>query len=117
LSQGREESAPKMARREGLLAQFLQASSIHGLRYLREAKGTHRLLWSLFVTFQCLAACSLIWQTFNDWRRSPTVTSMENAPVSEVPFPAVTVCAQADTKWRTVAAIAEEADVDDEVTQ
>ena len=34
----------------------------------------------------------LIYDSLNDWAESPTVTSLETFPISELPFPEVTVC-------------------------
>ena len=38
------------------------------------------------------AAGYLIYDSFHDWAESPTVTSIETFPISEVPLPEVTIC-------------------------
>ena len=42
--------------------------------------------------FGFVSAGYLIYNSFHDWAESPTITSVETFPISEVPFPEVTVC-------------------------
>ena len=51
-----------------------------------------KALWALATLMGFMAAGYIIYDSFNDWAESPTVTSMETLPISEVPFPEVTVC-------------------------
>ncbi len=59
-----------------LLKTFLRHSSIHGLRYLTEAKGwVPKLLWMLCIMASCSVAVVMIYCNVSDWENSPTVVS------------------------------------------
>ena len=75
------------------LCEFLESSTIHGLVYISTCKSIlAKGLWICIITLGFGAAGYLIYDSFNDWAESPTVTSVETFPISEVPFPEVTVC-------------------------
>ena len=74
------------------LSEFLESSSIHGLVYIASSRNKlGKISWTVITLLGFVAAGYLIYDSFNDWAESPTVTSMETFPISEVPFPEVTV--------------------------
>ena len=75
------------------ICEFLESSTIHGLVYISTSKTIlAKVLWICIITLGFSTAGYLIYDSFYDWAESPTVTSVETFPISEVPFPEVTVC-------------------------
>ena len=75
------------------LCEFLESSTIHGLVYISTSKSKLvKLLWIIIVSMGFFSAGYIIYDSFYDWAESPFVTSVETIPISEVPFPGVTIC-------------------------
>ena len=75
------------------LCEFLESSTIHGLVYINRSRSKWgKISWTVITLLGFSTAGYLIHDSFNDWAESPTVTSVETFPISEVPFPEVTVC-------------------------
>ena len=75
------------------LYEFLESTTIHGLVYISTCKNRWaRVLWICTIILGFGGAGYLIYDSFNDWAESPTVTSVETFPISDVPFPEVTIC-------------------------
>ena len=72
--------------------EFLEASTIHGLSHIGENSRVVRLLWICVVIAGFTGAGVLIHQSFSSWADSPISTTIETLPISEAPFPLVTVC-------------------------
>ena len=67
------------------LFEFLESSKIHGLVYISTSKSTlAKLLWTVITMVGFGTAGYLIYDSFNDWAESPTVTSVEIFPISEL---------------------------------
>ena len=76
---------------------FLESSTIHGLSYISTTRKTTRCLWMLVVMTGFTGAGLLIYESFNAWKQSPIMTSIETLPISEVTLPKVTVCPPKNT--------------------
>ncbi|PSN50549.1 hypothetical protein C0J52_03497 [Blattella germanica] len=87
----------------GFIFDYCENTTVHGMRYIseRDRHWTERLLW----TFLCIMAFSgtvylsiLIWDRYIT---SPTVSVIEttNFPISNVPFPSVTLCDYNRVHW------------------
>ena len=51
-----------------------------------------RLIWAVVVIVQFCLAAILIVQVIDTWDKNPVVTVTDLKPVSEIDFPAVTIC-------------------------
>ena len=76
--------------------EYASQSSIHGIGYIFDQKlgGLERLLWLIVVAAFLSLATFLTLDTWNQWQEEQVVTTLKNTakPVTEVPFPAVTIC-------------------------
>ena len=77
--------------------EFLESSTIHGLFYISTTKQLARLLWILTVFLGFIAASVMIHQSFANWTGSPVSTTLENHPLSSLPFPRLTICPPTNT--------------------
>ena len=74
------------------LNEFLGQSSIHGLVYISSGNSTcGKITWILAVILSLLIAGYMIQAGLNEAKTNPLSTSIELVPVSEVPFPAITI--------------------------
>ena len=75
---------------------FSERTSIHGIGYVfdRNLNLLDRLLWLVFVLAFLGLATGLTWNTWTQWREEQVVTPLKKTakPVTELPFPAVTIC-------------------------
>ena len=75
---------------------YASQSSIHGIGYIFDHKlGTwERVLWLMVVIAFLILATHLTLDTWTQWQEEQVVTTLKNTakPVTEVPFPAVTIC-------------------------
>jgi hypothetical protein len=92
----------------GILKEFLESSTIHGLIYISTAKvgdrelgfftkefpqtKSEKLLWFFVVCIGFLTAGYLINSSYAEWRESPILTSLSTHPIARLAFPNVTVC-------------------------
>ena len=78
--------------------EFLESSTIHGLVYITTTKHLTRLLWIATVVGGFSVATVMIHQSLLHWAVSPVTTTLENHPLSSLPFPRVTVCPPTNTR-------------------
>ena len=76
---------------------FLESSTIHGLGYISTTKNLVKIFWIGVVISGFTVALFLISNSFSSWAESPISTSIESFPISEAPFPKVSVCPPEDT--------------------
>ena len=76
---------------------FLENSTIHGLIYVSTAKKYSRIFWTLVVLAGFTGASFLIYESFQDWAKSPVTTTVETLPIDQIKFPKVTVCPPENT--------------------
>ena len=75
------------------ICEFLGSSTIHGLVHISTAKSRiARALW-LAIVVACFAfAIHMITSSYKEWQESPVSTTITTHPITELDFPAVTVC-------------------------
>ncbi|XP_045539292.1 pickpocket protein 28 [Papilio machaon] len=75
---------------------YLQTSTLHGLRYIGERKLTwfERCFWLAAFCCSVICAAFFILNVYRKWRSSPMIVSInpENMHLQDLPFPALTVC-------------------------
>ena len=77
------------------LNRFLNAATPHGLFYLQSGYGIFaRIFWIIFIIFGFVVTISMMRSLLKEWEAHPIITTIESAalPVSNIPFPTVTVC-------------------------
>ena len=75
------------------LREFLDNSSIHGLNYISNAKfSLERVAWICAVGVGFIMGTTLIQISFEGWNESPFITTTSMKPISQAPFPIVTIC-------------------------
>uniref|UniRef100_A0A336K9E0 CSON015439 protein n=1 Tax=Culicoides sonorensis TaxID=179676 RepID=A0A336K9E0_CULSO len=77
-----------------ILIEFFDASTIHGIKYIR-GRPLHEKLW--WLTIFCISICICffqIWSIYIKWKENPVIISIDQkfTSVGEIPFPAVTIC-------------------------
>ncbi|KAI5635502.1 amiloride-sensitive sodium channel domain-containing protein [Phthorimaea operculella] len=76
--------------------EYLLTSTLHGLHYIGEKKLTwfERFFWLVAFTMSFTIALIFIMNIYDKWRQSPMIVSINpvNMPLSELPFPAITIC-------------------------
>lgn len=80
-------------------SQYCDATSIHGIQYLGQPGRyiIEKIVWiAVILTVACLCLV-LIHKTYDKWQTSPVIVtfSTTETSISEIPFPAVTICPQA----------------------
>ena len=96
---GDEIGVEKQKRSTSLIDQFRKFStetSLHGIKYINE-EGRHwgeRVLWVLLCIASVVFGCFIFYPVFERWINFPTITTIfqTNYPISNIPFPAVTIC-------------------------
>ena len=79
------------------LKEFLESSTIHGLTYISTTRKYVRLFWIIVVIAGFSGAGYMINESFEAWNKSPTKTTVETYPISEITFPKITVCPPKNT--------------------
>ena len=75
------------------LCEFLESSTIHGLAHISTAKSkAARAAWVVIVVSSFAFAISMITNAYLEWNESPVSTTITTHPITELEFPAVTVC-------------------------
>ena len=73
--------------------EFLESSTIHGLVHISTAKSrAARVAWVVIVVASFAFAIREITNAFQEWQESPVSTTITTHPITELEFPAVTVC-------------------------
>ena len=78
------------------LVQYLEETTIHGLRYLSVGRDLEKFAWFIVIAISFSIAGYLIQTTIKDNEHEPVLTNIETALAKEVPFPAITI--RADTR-------------------
>ncbi len=74
---------------------YFRQSTAHGLQYVADSKSKlDRLMWTCLFIASVVATFFYMYGHFDDNERNPFVTTMHTIPISEVPFPAVSVAAR-----------------------
>ena len=71
---------------------FLSSTSIHGLSYIATTDKLARLFWMFVVLSGFTAAAMLIQKSYAGWWENPISTSVDYRPITDLPFPLVTLC-------------------------
>ena len=72
---------------------FLESSSINGIVHISKAtSNATKCSWSLIISLAFIIAVSLINNSYVSWNESPFITTVETFPISQAPFPVVTIC-------------------------
>ncbi len=72
---------------------YLETASIHGLFFIGNTSAfKEKIVWSLLIVGNLMIAGKFIYSSMVSWSNTPVVTSVELKPVTDVLFPAVTVC-------------------------
>ena len=74
------------------IKEFLDTSTVHGLSWISSTKRLTRFFWIFIVVGGFTGAGYLIYESFDNWERSPISTTIETLPINEITFPNVTVC-------------------------
>ncbi|XP_059097852.1 uncharacterized protein LOC131892113 [Tigriopus californicus] len=71
---------------------FLKETSIHGFSHIADDQnGVERLVWSVIMVTAITTASFMIVQTMNEAYENPLTTSVQSIPITDIPFPAVTI--------------------------
>ena len=75
-----------------IIAEYLEVTTIHGLRYLKECRNiVEKVFWLLIICLSFGCAAHIIQSFFVDNDREPILTTIGTSRVQEVPFPAITI--------------------------
>ena len=77
--------------------EYFRDTTIHGLRYIIEGRNVYeKILWTLLVVTAFTKGGSIIVQTYITWDDEPLQTTIDKmaVPITELPFPAITICDQ-----------------------
>ena len=75
------------------LKDFLESSTIHGLVHISTAKSkAARATWVAIVVACFAYAIYMINNSYEEWQESPVSTTITTHPITDLEFPAVTVC-------------------------
>ena len=81
-----------------MLGEYLRQSSVHGLRYLSESKGTaFRLVWFACIAASFSLATYTIYHNILNWEDSPAIITKAQPVLikeSNLPAPMITICPQ-----------------------
>ena len=75
-----------------IFKEFLETSTIHGLRYISVSNRKVKLFWILIVIAGFTGAVFLIDASFKTWHERPVVTNIETLPIRDIRLPKVSVC-------------------------
>ena len=80
------------------LVEYLEQTTIHGLRYLSEGKDlVEKFVWLIVVVISFSIAGYLIYVTIQENESEPVLTTIETGLAKNVPFPAITI--RADERY------------------
>ena len=76
--------------------EFAEHTSVHGVGYVADKKVPlfSNLLWASVCLLSMGLAIYLSVESYNQWQEKPVITTLKNTakPVTEIPFPTVTIC-------------------------
>jgi acid-sensing ion channel, other len=91
-----------MYRTRSMCSEYFDNSNIHGLRYLtdKDRSWVERLWWLVMVMSALYGCIRLISNVYDKWQANPVIISISETaiPISEIPFPAITICPQTKSK-------------------
>ena len=74
------------------VCEYLEESSIHGLRYLAEGRNVvEKVGWTLIILISLYFAGKMISTSIEDNEKKPILTTIETTSIQNVPFPAITI--------------------------
>ena len=80
------------------LFEYANACTTHGVFYIFESGRwiLERIFWVIVVIIAILFAATLTWWSYQKWEDEPILTTIHTTglPIQEIPFPAITICAQ-----------------------
>ena len=78
----------------GDLKTYCEQTSLHGWYYIAKDKKIWKIVWSVIVLASVAVASLFIYEAAEEFTKSTVVTTIQSTtvPLSEVYFPAVTVC-------------------------
>ena len=84
------------------LKEYADSTSIHGISYIFKngISILERIIWIAAVVTGTILAIYLSTISYIDWEGSQVTTTLltTGKPIREIPFPAITICAQVQTK-------------------
>ena len=86
---------------KGEVVKFFGESTIPGFKYVVKGQTLlERTTWAVFIIVAFGYAGNTVYETFSDWDNNPVITTIDEVglSVSELPFPAITVCDTASLK-------------------
>ena len=82
-----------------ILLQYLDQSTIHGIKYISNTSGAlNKCIWTVVIVLVFALASCLIYKSLSEAANNPMTTYIDTKHVSEIPFPAVTVSASYPTR-------------------
>ena len=97
----RPKIAECLVRVRPIIAEYLEVTTIHGLRYLMECKTIlEKLFWLLIICFSFGYSTYIIQSFFDENENKPILTTIETGLVQDVPFPAITIRYSLHQIWR-----------------
>ena len=84
------------------LKEYADSTTIHGISYIFKngISILERIIWIAAVVTGTILAIYLSTISYIDWEGSQVTTTLltTGKPIREIPFPAITICAQVQTK-------------------
>ena len=80
-----------------VVKEFLQSSTIHGLTHIATTDKLARLFWMFVVMSGFITAAMMIQKSYAGWWENPISTTVDYRPITDLPFPLVTVCPPRNT--------------------
>ena len=84
------------------LKEYADSTTIHGISYIFKngISILERIIWIAAVVAGTILATYLSTISYKDWQGSPVSTTLltTGKPIRDIPFPAITICAQVQTK-------------------
>jgi hypothetical protein len=77
------------------LTSYFTEASLHGLQYLTNGRGIlEKAIWAFLIVLNITIAVVFIHTSTVTWISTPVVTSVDLTPLSNLNFPAITLCPQ-----------------------
>ena len=80
------------------LKEYADSTTIHGISYIFQSGLSilERLIWISSVLIGIFFAIYMSSFAYLDWQESPVTTTVSSTgkPIKDIPFPAITICAQ-----------------------
>ena len=85
-----------------ILSESLENATVHGLGHISRSKSAFgKAIWSTIVVACFAGAITMIISSYKEWQNSPVTTTITTHPITDLEFPAVTVC----PPWRSNTAL------------